>query len=216
MTVELDALVVSLSADTRRFREQIADAQTTLGELKTMAEAPQPVLAETLSAALEGNAVLAESGRRLFEGLERSLERFAETGKLSFSGLRNIALGALSEIARAVFNIPDFGFGGVGAPGGPGLPGGIFSSLFSLLGFAAGGPLSPGRPAIVGEEGPEIVVPRFAAEVVPRRSPDVAAMRPISITVNVAGEAATGPARASGTQIALAVRRALQRAERLA
>ena len=216
MTVELDALVVSLSADTRRFREQIGDAQTTLGELKAMAEAPQPVLAETLSAALEGNAVLAESGRRLFAGLERSLERFAETGKLSFSGLRDIALGALSEIARAVFDIPDFGFGGAGAPGSPGLPGGIFSSFFSLLGFAAGGPLSPGRAAIVGEKGPEIIVPRFAGEVVPRRAFDAPAPRPITITVNVTGEAAAGTGRESGTQIALAVRRALARAERLA
>lgn len=216
MTVELDALVVSLSADTRRFREQIADVQTTLGELGALAEAPQPVLAETLATALEGNAVLAESGRRLFAGLERSLERFAATGKLSFSGLRDIALGALGDIARAVFNIPGFGFGGTGTPGGPGLPGGIFSSLFSLLGFAAGGPLSPGRPALVGEAGPEIVVPRFAGEVIPRRSLDAPAMRPISITVNVTGEAATGTARESGTQIALAVRRALQRAERLA
>ncbi|MFQ5347373.1 MAG: hypothetical protein ACE5ED_05970, partial [Rhodothalassiaceae bacterium] len=191
MTVELDALVVRLSADTRRFREQIADAQTTLGELRAMAEAPRPVLAETLANALDANAVIADSGRRLFAGLERSLERFAATGKLSFSGLRDIALGALSDIARAIFDIPAFGSAAGGFPGGPAgpaFPGGIFSSLFSLLGFAAGGPLSPGRPAIVGEDGPEIVVPRFAGEVVPQRMLGPAARRPVSITINIAGD----------------------------
>ncbi|RMD90307.1 MAG: tail tape measure protein, partial [Alphaproteobacteria bacterium] len=83
-------------------------------------------------------------------------------------------------------------------------------------GFAAGGPLAPGRPALVGEQGPEIVVPRFAGEVVPRRMLGSADQRPVSITINIAGDSAPAAGRESATQIALAVRRALQRAERLA
>lgn len=209
MAIELDALVVSLRADTERFRKEIADAGRALEELKTLAEAPGEALSRSLATALDGNALLRSTTRDLFSELEATLLRFAETGNLSFRGLRDAALGALGDIARQIAGL----FGG---NAGGGLAGVLLGGIGSLLGFAQGGPASGGRPVVVGEQGPEIFVPRTAGEVLPNR-PGLAAAsaaRPISITVNMNGTGDSEAIRQSGTQVALAVRRALLRAER--
>ena len=52
--------------------------------------------------------------------------------------------------------------GGAGGTGG-GI-GGFFKSIFGL---AKGGPAQGGRPYIVGEEGPELFVPKSSGTVVP-------------------------------------------------
>lgn len=210
MTIELDALVVSLRADTERFRKDIADAGRALEELKSLAEAPGEALARSLAGALDGNALLRSSTRELFAELESTLLRFAETGNLSFRDLRDSALGALATIAREVLSL----FGGGG--GGGGFAGLLLGGIGSLLGFAQGGPASGSRPVLVGESGPEIFVPRTAGEVLPNRPgfPPSMAARPISITVNMNGTGDSEAIRQSGTQVALAVRRALLRAER--
>lgn len=210
MTIELDALVVSLRADTRRFRQDIADVGRALEELKSLAEAPGDALARSLATVLDGNALLVSTTRDLFSDLESTLLRFIETGNLSFRGLRDTALLALGEIAGQVAGLFGGNFGG-------GFPGALLGGIGSLLGFAGGGPASGGRPVLVGERGPEIFVPRTAGEVLPNR-PGFAgppAMRPISITVNLNGPGDSETMRQSGTQVALAVRRALLRAERM-
>ncbi|MCH8196461.1 MAG: hypothetical protein IH904_00120 [Proteobacteria bacterium] len=45
--------------------------------------------------------------------------------------------------------------------------GGIFSGIGSIFGFAHGGSPPVGRPSLVGEEGPELFVPRSAGTIIP-------------------------------------------------
>lgn len=213
MAVELDSLVVSLRADTRQFRRDISQARNALADLETLAEAPQRAAAESLRDLLETSGLVTAATRESVEGLERLLARFAETGRLSFRQLRAEALAALGDIADAVLRLPPIGVGGSG--GGGGLGDILFNSISSLLGRAAGGPVTPDQPFLVGERGPEVFVPRIAGEVLPNRPGQGLGMaRPVAITVNVNAAQSREEAQRSGAQVALAVRRALARADR--
>lgn len=214
MTIELDALVVTLRADSRPLQKDLDAAASQLQTLDGLARAPQSALADTAQQAQQMNEILSQTTTTVFEGLNTALSRFLETGRLTFSDLRSIALSALEDIAQSIFS--QFGLGGAG---GGGLFGSLFGSAFSFLtGRASGGPVSPQRPVIVGERGPELFVPRTAGQVVSNAAlnESTAQRRPVSITVNVNGRGDAESLRQSGTQVALAVRRALRNAERFA
>lgn len=210
MTTELDALVVSLRADTRQFQSDLTDAQTSLRDLGSMAALPQTALNSTMQGLAGSSSAIADSVRQTFSGLEGLMQKFSRTGSLSFEDLRATALNALGDIAQ---NAIQSLFSGGGAGGG--LFGSLLGGFGSLFGRAAGGPVTPSQPYVVGERGPELFVPRMGGEIIPNRAMSSgAASRPISITVNVSGGQAAAPGRETGTQVALAVRRTLGRAER--
>jgi phage-related minor tail protein len=83
------------------------------------------------------------------QGMEDAFAKFAMGGKLSFKDLANSILADLARIAvkRAI----------------------VFAAtrLFGIPGLAEGGPAMPNRPYIVGEQGPELFVPKSAGTVVP-------------------------------------------------
>ncbi|GEQ99407.1 hypothetical protein JCM17845_00310 [Iodidimonas gelatinilytica] len=212
MTVELDALVVSLRADSRRFRSDMAQAQAALDDFEAMAALPQDALDQSLTGAAELGQAIGQSARGTFSELESALQRFTQSGEFSFDSLKSVAVSALGDIASAALDAFFPQFGGLGG-------GGIFSKalggLLGLPGRATGGPVAPGQPYIVGEQGPEVFVPRGAGQIQPNR-PGISggSDRPISITINVSGENGLGDGRQSATQIALSVRRALAQAQR--
>ncbi|GER05042.1 hypothetical protein JCM17846_27240 [Iodidimonas nitroreducens] len=148
MTTELDALVVSLRADTRQFRADIAQAQSAMSDLEAMVTLPQDAMGQRLSQLADLSGAIDQSVRSSFSGLDQLLSRFVETGKLSFDDLRSVALSALNDIAQAALQslLPGGGGGGGGGFGG----GGIFSSFLSgvvgLPGRAHGGPVTPNQP----------------------------------------------------------------------
>ena len=51
--------------------------------------------------------------------------------------------------------------------GGLGTGGGIIGSFFHALGFAGGGEPPVGQPSIVGENGPELFIPKNSGTIVP-------------------------------------------------
>jgi len=57
------------------------------------------------------------------------------------------------------------------AGGGGGLLGGLFTAVGSLFGGARanGGPVSAGKAYLVGERGPELLVPRNAGTIIPNQ-----------------------------------------------
>ncbi|MEJ5084843.1 hypothetical protein [Brucella pseudogrignonensis] len=70
--------------------------------------------------------------------------------------------------------------------GGFGGGGGILGGLGSLLGFRAnGGPVSSNRPYIVGERGPELMVPSTSGTVI--KNSDLMSGRPQQVAVSVSG-----------------------------
>jgi phage-related minor tail protein len=76
-------------------------------------------------------------------------------------------------------------------------PLGQLASLLLPTPRAAGGPVLAGRPYLVGERGPELIVPRAPGQVIPNhalgRGP---AERPVAITVQVTGARGNAEIRA--------------------
>ena len=184
---ELDTLVIRVRADTAGFMAGVGDIRREL------------------------DGPLAQGVDRAGSGIERALARAAVTGKFGFEDLRRVALSALADIAAGALR-SDIGalFGGSGS-----LAGALTSSIGSLFGGvpgrATGGPVTSGSAYIVGERGPELFVPTAAGRV-----ETMAGGRggTVSVTINVAAARDATPAlmQQTGTQVARAVRQALQRA----
>jgi phage-related minor tail protein len=184
---ELDTLVIRVRADTAGFMAGVGDIRREL------------------------DGPLAQGVDRAGSGIERALARAAVTGKFGFEDLRRVALSALADIAAGALRTDIGGLFG----GSSGLAGALTSSIGSLFGGvpgrATGGPVTSGSAYLVGERGPELFVPTAAGRV-----ETMAAGRhgPVSVTINVAAARDATPAlmQQTGTQVARAVRQALQRA----
>jgi phage-related minor tail protein len=184
---ELDTLVIRVRADTAGFMAGVGDIRREL------------------------DGPLAQGVDRAGSGIERALARAAVTGKFGFEDLRRVALSALADIAAGALRT-DIGalFGGSGS-----LAGALTSSIGSLFGGvpgrATGGPVTSGSAYMVGERGPELFVPTAAGRV-----ETMAGGRggTVLVTINVAAARDATPAlmQQTGTQVARAVRQALQRA----
>jgi phage-related minor tail protein len=194
MADEIETLLVAVRADTQLFARDVAAMKAELiGPFAAGAD---------------------QAGRML----ENALIRALRTGKLGFEDLKRVALSAMAEIARAAIRGGlDSLFGG-GKESGGGL-GGIFANLLSSLptlfgapGKAIGGPVSPGRPYLVGERGPELFVPTASGRIETGRAGGGRDVR-LNITINAPAGNEAQALRASGRQVARAVRQALMRAE---
>lgn len=186
MDEEIERLVVSVRADTQAFDKDVA----------------------TMRASLDGP--FAAGAERAGRALENSLLRAVRTGKLGFDDLRNVALSALAEIAASAVKSGLNSL--VGGTGAGGLAGGLVSLVGSIFGGApgraTGGPVSPYRPYLVGERGPELFVPTSSGSIAQATQAGGRDVR-VAITVNASGDAAPQALQQSSRQVARAVRAAL-------
>ncbi len=182
---DLDSLVIAVRADTSGFLAGVGDMRREL------------------------DGPLAQGAERAGGSIERALARAAITGKFGFEDLRRVALTALADIAAGALRT-DLGalFGGGGGVLGT-LAAGV-GSLFGVPGRATGGPVTGGRPYMVGERGPELFVPTASGRIEAQGSRGA-----VNVTVNVAAPREATPAlmRQTGAQVARAVRQALARAD---
>lgn len=193
MTDDIDTLMVEVRAGTEGFRSDIEIMRNTV------------------------DTGLISGFERAGTVLERGLLSAIRSGNLGFDDLKRVGLNALNEIAAQAMQMSFSSLLGGNRPAG-GSTG--MSSLFSSLvgsilgapGRATGGPVSPGRPYLVGERGPELFVPTSAGKVesgMPGRGGD----RSVRVAINLAaprGTDAPVALRRSQRQIASHVRRALQ------
>lgn len=183
---DLDTLVIRVRADTSGFMAGVGDIRREL------------------------DGPLAAGAERAGSSIERALARAAVNGKFGFEDLRRVALTALSDIATSALRTD------IGALFGGGGGGGLISSLAGLIGGvpgrAIGGPVTGGKPYLVGERGPELFVPTGQGRI---ETPGVAGRGPVNVTVNVAAGRDSSPAvmQQTGAQVARAVMRALARAD---
>jgi hypothetical protein len=194
MADEIETLLVAVRADTQLFARDVAAMKAELvGPFAAGAD---------------------QAGRML----ENALVRALRTGKLGFDDLKRVALSAMAEIAGAAIRtgLDSLFKGGRGSGGGLG---GLIASLGSLIpglfgapGKAIGGPISPGRPYLVGERGPELFVPTASGRIETARGGGGRDVR-LSITINAPAGGEAQALKASGRQVARAVRQALMRAE---
>jgi len=189
MDEEIERLVVSVRADTSAFARDVA-------EMKGQLDGP-----------------LADGLERAGRVLEGALLRAVRTGRFGFEDLKRVALAAMAEIAAAAIRA-GIGAAAGGDRGTAGLLGAAVQLAASLLGApgrAAGGPVAPGRPYLVGERGPELFVPTASGRV----EAGLGGAREIRMRIEVSappGEAPQALARSS-RQVARAVRQALMRVE---
>ena len=110
------------------------------------------------------------------QNLESALDKFVQTGKLSFSDLARSIISDLIKIqlkaqATSIFGKLDIGglfssFFGGGSGMFTGSTGAIGGSIH-IGARAEGGDIMSGSPYLVGENGPELVVPRNNGTVIP-------------------------------------------------
>ena len=128
----------------------------------------------------ENAETMADVGRKSFntivDSMSTALENFAKTGKISFSSLARSIIADLIAIqikAQATQLFSSF-FGGLLSgsafqSSNVAVPGEGSMSISSYFGGpkAAGGDVSGGTPYLVGEKGPELMIPRGSGTIIP-------------------------------------------------
>jgi lambda family phage tail tape measure protein len=123
--------------------------------------------------AQDSAALGAEAFANMSNSMTSALDRFVETGKLSFSSLvsdmiRNLLRLQLQSQMSGLFGMLGGGGGfsltssSTDFNNGAGLLGGLFGGM-----FADGGSPPVGVPSLVGERGAELFVPRTAGTIIP-------------------------------------------------
>ena len=153
-----------------------------------------------------------QAGAVLDSGLATALSR----GSLGFASLRTTALGALSDVAAQantnLYSAVSADGGGASSVGMSSLVGlsALMSTVLGLPGRATGGPVSPGQPYLVGENGPEMFVPTSAGAVAPNGGGSGGRDVNVAISINAPAPSSTPQSlQRSSRQVASAVRRAL-------
>ena len=158
------------------------------------------------------DATLLDGFDRARTVLERGLLSAIRKGSVGFDDLQRVAARALDQIAAQALRLGlDDVFGGGGSGGGfAGLIGTAAGALFGLPGRATGGTVSPQRPYLVGERGPELFVPASAGRV--EANAGTGTSRDVKVSIAIAaprGTPAPVAMQRSARQVASAVRRAL-------
>jgi len=184
----IDQLVVSVRADTAAFARDVAAMRGQLdGPLATGAQSAGRVI-------------------------DNALARAITTGKVGFDDLKKVALTAMNSIAQASLRGLFSSSAGTGGSLGAGIVNGLSGLVASLLGSpgrATGGPVSGGRPYVVGERGPELFVPSNGGRIeqLGGGSRDVR----VGITIQAPTPSDPQVLRQSSRQLASAVRSALSK-----
>ena len=130
---------------------------------------------------VESGQNAAQQGQQSFNAvtsaMDSALTQFVEKGKINFKSLATTILeqlvliqakAAMTQMFSGASGLLGglFGGGGNGIfTGGASTPGGAYGASYQA--FAGGGDLTPGMPTIVGENGPELVVPQTGGTVIP-------------------------------------------------
>ena len=186
----LDSLIVKIRGDSADLRGQLSGIEKDFGELDGVA------------------TTVGDSMSRVFEN-------FARSGELSFSSLKRVALSVLNDIANSAIQSGLNSIFGSGSGGIGGFLGNLAGSV--LFGRAGGGTVGARQPYLVGERGPELFVPERPGRIIPGQAAMNRAFsdKKTNITINITNQGASGEMTGrSAAQVAVAVRRAMNRAER--
>ena len=139
---------------------QLAEIETS----RTWATGWSDAFASYLDNATNAYKIAGEQFAVVTQGMNSAIDKFVDTGKMSFGDFATSVIKDLLKIelkAQAAMAMQAFkGAGGAG---------GILSTIGSLFGgfFADGGQPPVGKASIVGENGPELFIPKSSGTVVP-------------------------------------------------
>ena len=175
--VKLDEQMLNSTMTYRQAIEALADAKAA----QVIADQEATASADRLKQAQE---FAAQQTQALKDGL---VDAIVEGENFS-----DVLAGVAKSLAKAALQAALFGEGPMatlfgGKTTGSGLLGGLFSGLFGGA-RASGGPVTGGVPYLVGERGPEIIVPRSAGQVIPNHALGGSTFAP-SNTIVINGDA---------------------------
>lgn len=145
---QAEKLVEQLDRVGQLYRDGTIDAQTFAAAQESVAKQLGEIDSDPMKKAFQD---LESIGKGVFEGLTGAIADFVQTGTLN---LQSFAQSFARELLQLGIKV-----GAVGLFKGAGID--IAGAL------ASGGPVLPGRPYLVGEKGPELVVPKQAGYVLP-------------------------------------------------
>jgi hypothetical protein len=118
-------------------------------------------------------ALGAEAFNSMTNSMTSALDRFVETGKISFgtlisSMIKDLLRMSMQAQMSGFFSMLSGAFGGGGMP----TPGFSFDELYSMgiTGMATGGNVEANVPHLIGERGAELFVPRTAGTIIPNNA----------------------------------------------
>lgn len=174
------AVTAEYEKDLAKFQELLRKKIISQEEFNKVRSNLQIVAAkEMLDAAEKEFRKLREVSDVVAGSMQSAFDRFAETGKFSFSEMTRSMIADLAKLAfkmmvlQPLFGSSGQGFGLIGSlvglPMGNSASSGFggWSTSVKLPGFADGGRPPTGMPSIVGERGPELFIPDVAGRVVP-------------------------------------------------
>ena len=145
--------------------EQLKQAQLEEIELsRSWATGWSDAFASYLDNATNAYKIAGEQFSAITQGMNSAIDKFVDDGKFSFGDFATSVIKDLLKIElRAQAAMAMSAFKGAGGAGG------ILSTLGSFFGgfFAGGGQPPVGKASIVGENGPELFVPKSSGTIVP-------------------------------------------------
>lgn len=157
-------------------------------DLETAAKKANLTVTEEMRQKIEASATGYANARVKVEEVKKALEDAQEAqkffgdaiteslGDLIIDGQKatDVLKNLVSQLAKAALQAALMGSGPLaglfGSAGSNGAPGGLIGGLLGGLipGRATGGPVSAGKPYIVGEKRPELFVPNASGRIVPK------------------------------------------------
>lgn len=149
-----------------RWKAELADTKTMVASLaQTIQSELGSAMSNAVNGVINGTMTVQEAFGQMFANIGKAFIDMAT---------QMIAKALILKVLGILFPgaAPGGGGGGLGSLFGAGAPeavagGGIFSGAGPFQFRAAGGPISAGRPYIVGERGPELVFPGSSGYVMP-------------------------------------------------
>lgn len=134
----------------RLYDAKAAIAQQDIEEQQNFSSGWAKAYAEYIRSTQDASAQAGQLFSTLSKGFEDAIVKFVQTGKLSFKDLVNSVIADFARIqARNLFsNLLGMAIGGI-------------------PGRASGGPVSANSPYLVGEQGPELFIPRSGGTIIP-------------------------------------------------
>ena len=154
----------------KNWRKEISDTRAMVAQMaQTVANELGRAMSDALSGIIDGTKTAQEAFADMFRSIGQAFIDMAT--QMIAKALVMKALGILLPGAGG-FNAATTPLGaGGGSVGGIG----TFGPNFGFPGYAHGGRPTPGQPAIIGEQGPELWIPDVAGTVVPNDAFSVAA-----------------------------------------
>jgi lambda family phage tail tape measure protein len=153
-----DSIRLEIAAESNRFAAASKNYKNDLAyveDLRNSSKAGMRAAIENAKRITEPFYLAEQATASFFNNMNAAIDNFVSTGKFKFgdfarSVIADIARMQLKAAATSIFSS-------------------IFKSVFKIpipvKGNAAGGPVSSGKPSLVGEQGPELFVPNSAGRI---------------------------------------------------